>query len=197
MFLQCSRAGTESEFETLHVKNRNTHAKPDVLVSFRIYHRHSFYENCWTRSQMRRAASTSHLHRHLNWYWCWAAVCSFLVLFRPKALFNRAFSHHVFRNLFRSSWKGPGRSHWLCASYWMKSRRPRKVSWPLKNSSHKSVKSKQPNKSVPSTDASRNKRKVVLKSSDAPIMIFRGRFRYRFFSSKLADSDSDTDFFFL
>ncbi len=29
--------------------------------------------------------------------------------------------------------------------------------------------------------------------SDAPIMIFRGRFRYRFFSSKLADSD--TDFF--
>ncbi len=31
--------------------------------------------------------------------------------------------------------------------------------------------------------------------SDAPIMIFRGRFRYRFFSSKLADSDSDTDFF--
>ncbi len=32
-------------------------------------------------------------------------------------------------------------------------------------------------------------------SSDAPIMIFRGRFRYRFFSSKLADSDSDTDFF--
>ncbi len=32
-------------------------------------------------------------------------------------------------------------------------------------------------------------------SSDAPIMIFRGRFRYRFFLSKLADSDSDTDFF--
>ncbi len=32
-------------------------------------------------------------------------------------------------------------------------------------------------------------------TSDAPIMIFRGRFRYRFFSSKLADSDSDTDFF--
>ncbi len=33
--------------------------------------------------------------------------------------------------------------------------------------------------------------------SDAPIMIFLGRFRYRFFSSKLADSDSDTDFFSL
>ncbi len=31
----------------------------------------------------------------------------------------------------------------------------------------------------------------ALFSSDAPIMIFRGRFRYRFFSSKLADSDSD------
>ncbi len=37
-------------------------------------------------------------------------------------------------------------------------------------------------------------RKIVT-TSDAPIMIFRGRFRYRFFSSKLADSDSDTDFF--
>ncbi len=35
----------------------------------------------------------------------------------------------------------------------------------------------------------------MVKNSDAPIMIFRGRFRYRFFSSKLADSDSDTDFF--
>ncbi len=32
-------------------------------------------------------------------------------------------------------------------------------------------------------------------SSDAPIMIFRGRFRYRFFLSKLADSDFDTDLF--
>ncbi len=31
--------------------------------------------------------------------------------------------------------------------------------------------------------------------SDAPIMIFRGRFRYRFFLSKLADSDFDTDLF--
>ncbi len=38
---------------------------------------------------------------------------------------------------------------------------------------------------------------VVLFFSDAPIMIFLGRFRYRFFSSKLADSDSDTDFFSL
>ncbi len=36
---------------------------------------------------------------------------------------------------------------------------------------------------------------VDIKISDAPIMIFRGRFRYRFFSSKLSDSDSDTDFF--
>ncbi len=27
--------------------------------------------------------------------------------------------------------------------------------------------------------------------SDAPIMIFRGRFRYRFLASKLADSDTD------
>ncbi len=32
---------------------------------------------------------------------------------------------------------------------------------------------------------------VYIRTSDAPIMIFRGRFRYRFFSSKLADSDSD------
>ncbi len=38
---------------------------------------------------------------------------------------------------------------------------------------------------------------LLIKISDAPIMIFRGRFRYRFFSSKLADSDSDTDFFSL
>ncbi len=36
---------------------------------------------------------------------------------------------------------------------------------------------------------------LLVKSSDAPIMIFLGRFRYRFFSSKLADSD--TDFFSL
>ncbi len=36
---------------------------------------------------------------------------------------------------------------------------------------------------------------IYIYISDAPIMIFRGRFRYRFFSSKLADSD--TDFFFL
>ncbi len=37
--------------------------------------------------------------------------------------------------------------------------------------------------------------KDMFKSSDAPIMIFRGRFRYRFFLSKLADSDFDTDLF--
>ncbi len=36
---------------------------------------------------------------------------------------------------------------------------------------------------------------LKLLSSDAPIMIFRGRFRYRFFLSKLADSDFDTDLF--
>ncbi len=36
---------------------------------------------------------------------------------------------------------------------------------------------------------------TVIHSSDAPIMIFRGRFRYRFFLSKLADSDFDTDLF--
>ncbi len=39
--------------------------------------------------------------------------------------------------------------------------------------------------------------KKSISVSDAPIMIFLGRFRYRFFSSKLADSDSDTDFFSL
>ncbi len=39
------------------------------------------------------------------------------------------------------------------------------------------------------------KKLIIVIYSDAPIMIFRGRFRYRFFSSKLADSDSDTDFF--
>ncbi len=37
---------------------------------------------------------------------------------------------------------------------------------------------------------------TLLNSSDAPIMIFRGRFRYRFFPSKLADSDSDLPIFF-
>ncbi len=44
-------------------------------------------------------------------------------------------------------------------------------------------------------DSLRLVRYIVNIISDAPIMIFRGRFRYRFFSSKLADSDSDTDFF--
>ncbi len=40
-----------------------------------------------------------------------------------------------------------------------------------------------------------SKIKFYIFTSDAPIMIFRGRFRYRFFLSKLADSDSDSDFF--
>ncbi len=40
-------------------------------------------------------------------------------------------------------------------------------------------------------------RRSTLIISDATDHDFRGRFRYRFFSSKLADSDSDTDFFFL
>ncbi len=39
------------------------------------------------------------------------------------------------------------------------------------------------------------KEKCIILTSDAPIMIFRGRFRYRFFESKLADSDFDTDLF--
>ncbi len=44
------------------------------------------------------------------------------------------------------------------------------------------------------TETTENEPDAIV-TSDAPIMIFRGRFRYRFFWSKLADSDFDTDLF--